>query len=59
MDPERPATRFVARATLAAREAEGLRPGMTGVARVSARPLSVIERLGRGYARLVRADFWL
>jgi putative peptide zinc metalloprotease protein len=59
VDPERLATRFFARATLSPDEALGLRPGMTGVARVAARPLSLLQRLGRTYARLVRADFWL
>jgi putative peptide zinc metalloprotease protein len=36
-----------------------LRPGMTGVVKVEAPPLNVAQRLGRIYARLVRADFWL
>jgi putative peptide zinc metalloprotease protein len=36
-----------------------LRPGQTGVVMVRARPLSLAERVGRAYARLVRAEFWL
>ena len=36
-----------------------LRPGMSGRARVEAKPLNLIQRAGRFYARLVRADFWL
>jgi hypothetical protein len=32
---------------------------MTGVVKVEAPPLNVAQRLGRIYARLVRADFWL
>lgn len=38
---------------------EELRPGMSGVVRLRARPLSLFQRLARLYARLVRADFWL
>jgi putative peptide zinc metalloprotease protein len=44
---------------LIASEKERLRPGMTGVVKVKGPPLSVAQRLGRLYARLVRADFWL
>jgi hypothetical protein len=35
-----------------------LRPGMSGLAHVQAAPLSLLQRLGRLYARLIRADFW-
>ena len=56
VDQERVARRFVARARIAA---NGLRPGMTGRARVDGPPLSLLQRGARFYARLVRADFWL
>ena len=59
VDPEKPATRFYARAALGPDLTAGLRPGMTGIARVDAPPLSILQRLSRTYARLVRADFWL
>jgi hypothetical protein len=59
VDPERAPARFFARAAFAPGASAGLRPGMTGIARVGAKPLSVLQRIGRAYARLVRADFWL
>jgi putative peptide zinc metalloprotease protein len=58
VDAERSARRFVARARVA-NEGDLLRPGMSGLARVDARPLSLLQRAARFYARIVRADFWL
>jgi len=58
VDAERVARRYVARARIA--NADGaLRPGMSGLARIDGPPLSLIQRAGRFYARVVRADFWL
>jgi multidrug resistance efflux pump len=55
---ERVARRFVARARIA--NADGaLRPGMSGLARIDGPPLSLLQRAGRFYARVVRQDFWL
>lgn len=36
-----------------------LRPGLTGQVLVRARPMSLAQRVARGFARLVRAEFWL
>ncbi len=58
VDTERAASRFAARGRIANPGAE-LRPGMSGVARVRTRPLNLLQRFGRTYARIVRADFWL
>jgi multidrug efflux pump subunit AcrA (membrane-fusion protein) len=58
VDPERPPARFAARGRIANPDGV-LRPGMTGIVRVPARPLSLAQRTARLYARLVRADFWL
>ncbi len=58
VDSERKAEHFVARGRIANPE-RALRPGMTGIARVDAMPLNLLQRAGRFYARIVRADFWL
>jgi putative peptide zinc metalloprotease protein len=58
VDAERLARRFVARARIANLGGD-LRPGMTGRARIAAPALSLLQRAGRFYARIVRADFWL
>ncbi len=58
INAERRARRFVARARIANPDGD-LRPGMTGRARIEAAPLNCLQRTGRFYARLVRADFWL
>ena len=58
VDQERAARRFVARGRIANPDGD-LRPGMTGRARIAAAPLNLLERTGRFYARIVRADFWL
>jgi putative peptide zinc metalloprotease protein len=54
---ETPPARYVARGRI---ENPGgmLRPGFSGSVRVGTEPLSLISRLLRLYARLVRADFW-
>jgi putative peptide zinc metalloprotease protein len=58
VDDARAARRFVGRGRIA--NADGaLRPGMSGRARIASRPLNLVQRAGRTYARLVRADFWL
>jgi putative peptide zinc metalloprotease protein len=57
-DPESPPSRFLATGWVANR-AGAVRPGMTGVVQVRGRPMNFFQRLGRAYARLVRADFWL
>lgn len=58
VDTERPTSRFAARGRIA-NPGLVLRPGMSGLARVQTRPLNILQRVGRTYARLVRADFWL
>ncbi len=58
VDPDRPSQSFLARGRI--HNADGaLRPGMTGRARIATQPLNLVQRAGRTYARLVRADFWL
>jgi len=58
VDSEKASEHYDARGRIA--NPDGLlRPGMSGLARVAAPPLSLMQRLGRSYARLVRADFWL
>ncbi|MEO6462544.1 MAG: HlyD family efflux transporter periplasmic adaptor subunit, partial [Candidatus Eisenbacteria bacterium] len=58
VDDTRAARQYVAHGRLA--NADGaLRPGMSGRARIPARPLNLLARGARFYARLVRADFWL
>ena len=37
---------------------EQLRPGLTGVVRMVTPPRSLVDRIARSYARLVRAEFW-
>ena len=58
VDTDRPVERFVARGRIA-NPGGALRPGMSGIARVEAPPLNLLQRAGRFYARIVRADFWL
>jgi multidrug resistance efflux pump len=58
VDDARAARQFVARGRLANPD-DSLRPGMSGLARIPARPLNLLQRGARLYARLVRADFWL
>jgi multidrug resistance efflux pump len=58
VDDTKAARQFVARGRLDNADGE-LRPGMSGLARIPARPLNVLQRAARLYARLVRADFWL
>ena len=48
----------MARARIANADAT-LRPGMSGLARIDAPPLNLLQRGARFYARVVRADFWL
>jgi putative peptide zinc metalloprotease protein len=55
---ERPPTSYRATAIIVCLDRR-LRPGMSGIARVEVRPLNLIQRGARLYARLVRADFWL
>ena len=55
---ERPPSRYRATALIACPDGR-LRPGMSGIARVSVPPLNLLQRGARVYARLVRADFWL
>jgi len=58
VDDARAARSFLARGQVD--NADGtLRPGMSGRARIEAEPLNLLQRAGRFYARLVRADFWL
>jgi hypothetical protein len=57
-DAERLARRYVARARIANPDG-ALRPGMSGLARIDGPPLSMLQRAGRFYARIVRQDFWL
>jgi hypothetical protein len=56
-DPDSPPSRYFARGRIG-NPAGDLRPGMSGLAHVRAAPLSLLQRLGRLYARLIRADFW-
>jgi biotin carboxyl carrier protein len=58
VDDARTARRFVARGRIANPDAS-LRPGMSGVARIPSRPLNLLQRGARAYARIVRADYWL
>jgi len=58
VDTERAVGSFVARGRIANPGGE-LRPGMSGIARVEASSLNLLQRAGRFYARVVRADFWL
>ncbi|MGH7725666.1 MAG: efflux RND transporter periplasmic adaptor subunit [Candidatus Eiseniibacteriota bacterium] len=58
VDPDRPAQTYLVRARIPNPDG-ALRPGMSGVARVAAPPLSLVQRVTRFYARVVRADFWL
>jgi len=58
VDTDRAVERFVARGRIANPDG-ALRPGMSGIARVEAPPLNLLQRAGRFYARIVRADFWL